>query len=175
MNKDLIYIGIVSSYSEKQKFLVLKDIPPFFPNINNEVEIYFGFSTNFLQKIKTIKIENRNTNIHIFIPNDITIKYEQLLRMGVYVERKVVEKYKSDYYGPEDLLDCSVYDQNDNLLGKVVDVHILPSQFVIYVDSNAYVVPLPFTQQVVLEFNLKDKIIKMEVPENYLDIAELKG
>ncbi len=174
MNKDLIYIGVVSSYSDKNQFLVLKDIPPDFPNIDTEIDIFLGFSTNFLEKIKILKIENRKSNIHIFLTSNIKAKFEELLRMGVYVERDIVEAYKPNFFGPEDILDCLVYDQNDNLIGRVVDVHILPSQFVIYADSDTYTIPLPFIKEIVIEFDLKRKIIKMDLPENYLDIAELK-
>lgn len=174
MNKDFIYIGIVSSYSPKKQFIVLKDIPPDIPDISGEIEIYFGFSTSFLQKQKVNTIENRKTNIHIFFSDDCNVRFEELLRMGVYLERSVIERYKSDYYGPEDLLDCLVYDKYGNYIGKVVDVHILPSQFVIYADSDTYIVPLPFMKELILEFNLKEKQIKLDLPENYMDIAELK-
>ena len=175
MNKDLIYIGVVSSYSVKNQFLVLKDIPPEFPNIHSEIDIYIGFSTNFLDKLKISKIENRKTNIHIFLTNEIKQNLELFLRMGVYVERSTVEKYKANYYGPEDLLDCLVFDQDNNLIGRVVDVHILPTQFVIYTDSDTYTLALPFTKEIIIEFDLKDKKIKLDLPENYMDLAELKG
>lgn len=175
MAQDLIYIGIVSSYSEKKKFIVLKDVPPDFPNIDNNIDVYFGFSVNFLQRYRILKLENRKTTIHLFFSNEVHLNFEKLLRMGVYVERKVVEKIKPDYYGPEDLLGAIVYDQNSVFVGKVVDVHILPSQYVIYVENDQYKIPLPFSEGNLLELNLKAKTIKLDLPEGYIDLAEKKG
>lgn len=175
MESDLVYIGIVSSFSEKNLFLVLKDIPPDFPEMNQGIEAYIGFTTNFLEKIRITKIENRKSTIQVYLESNTSYNLEKYLRMGVYIERKAIEQIKSDYYGPEDLLDALVYDKDDKLIGRVVDVHILPTQFVIYVDSDTYIVPLPFSEHILIDFKLKEKIIKLDLPDNYLDIAELKG
>jgi len=171
----LVYLGIISSYSVKNRFLDLKDVPPQFPDISQETELFIGFSVNFLKKYKFRKIENRGTSMRLYLSDNTSIDFEKSLRMAVYIDKKTVEHFKSGYYGPEDLLDGMVYDQNDSFIGKVVDVHILPTQFVLYVDSDTYIVPLPFTKENLIEFDLKNKKIKLELPENYLDIAELKG
>lgn len=175
MESDLIYIGIVSSFSDRNHFLVLKDIPPDIPDINYEINAFVGYTINFLEKVKLTKIENRKNTIHIYLEGNINYDFEKFLRMGVYIERKTIEQLKSDYYGPEDLLDASVYDKDNNLIGKVVDVHILPTQFVIFVDSESYIVPLPFSEHILIDFKLKEKLIKLDLPDNYMDIAELKG
>jgi len=171
----LVYLGIISSYSVKNRFLVLKDNPPEFPNINKETDIWIGFSLNFLTQYKIKRVENRRTSIHVYLTETTLIDFEKSLRMGVYIEQQIVEEFKSGYYGPEDLLDALVYDQNNNCIGKVADVHILPTQYVLYVDSDTYTVPIPFSKELLIEFDLKNKNIKLDLPENYLDLAEFKG
>lgn len=175
MESDFVYIGIISSYSKKHNFFVLKDNPPEFPSINQEIEVLIGFSIKFAKKYKIKNIENRKTSMRVYLPNTSKVDFNKFLRMGVYIDRKSVQQFKAEYFGPEDLLDALVYDQNDNCIGKVADVHILPTQFVLYVDSDTYTIPLPFSKEILMKFDLKNKIIILDLPENYLDLAEFKG
>jgi len=171
--ENLKYLGIVSSIAPKSNSLILSDIPPEFPSISKEIMAFIGYSKSFLKEISINKISNNGNTIAITLTK-LQNNLSQFVRMAVFIDESSISNEITDVILPEDLLDCKVYDQDKNLIGNVVDVHIIPSQMILITENSDYSVPLPFNEDILIKYNKKKKVIQIELPEGIMDLAEYK-
>ncbi len=171
--ENLKYLGIVSSISPKSNSLILTDIPLDFPSINKEIPAFIGYSKSFLKEIRLNNISNNGNTISISLTK-LQNNLAQFVRMAVFVEEAQISKELKDVILPEDLLDCKVYDQDNKLIGNVVDVHIIPNQLILITENTDYSVPLPFNEDILIKYHKKKKSIQIELPEGIMELAEYK-
>ena len=68
-----------------------------------------------------------------------------------------------------DLEKCEVFDEDNNLLGKVIKVEEFPAQITLRVKSKSgKVFFVPFIEQFIIDVNIIDKSIKIKVIEGML-------
>lgn len=170
---NLKYLGIVSSIAPKSNSLILTDIPIDFPSINKEIKAFIGYSKNFTKEISINNISNNGNTISITIAK-LQNNLAQFVRMAVFVNQSDIAEEIEDVILPEDLLDCKIYDQNNKLIGNVVDVHIIPTQMILITENLEYLVPLPFNEDVLIKYHKKQKKIQLELPEGIMELAEYK-
>ena len=105
---------------------------------NNLRHVYIGSSC---AEIEHLRIKDNFVIVKFNQINDID-KAELLRNKEVFVDKKdfILEE---DSYLIEDLIDCSVYDESNNYIGKFVDVEQYGAAdiWIIYADGRDYYVP----------------------------------
>ena len=121
---------------------------------NNLRAMYIGPSS---AEIEYLRLKDNFVIVKFKQINDID-KAELLRGKEVFVDKKdfVLEQ---DNYLIEDLIDCSVYDENNNFIGKFVDVEQYGAAdiWIIYADGRDYYVP--FLKQIFTKVLPQQKII----------------
>ncbi len=74
------------------------------------------------------------------------------------------------------LKDCKVYNQSNTLIGKISDYHDFPNNPCLEVILDKKNAPdqesilIPFNEDLILDFNPKKRVIKMEIPNGLLEL-----
>lgn len=85
-------------------------------------------------------------------------KYRDYEVYGLYDESLLDE----NEYFYRDVIDCAIYDQNNNLVGKVKSIMQNPLYDILeVVDENSKKILIPYINQFVEEEDIKNKIIKV--------------
>lgn len=171
MNTNYRYLGIVATFSEKNKFIDLKDSPPNLPNIDFEFNALIGFTEQFAKAYKITKMEKRKSSVRLFFDKNTSVNLSQFVRMAVFVDKHIFDKINFDGILPQELLGTKVLDQTNTIVGEIVDVNVLPSQFLLYVENNELIIPIPFLKDNLVCWDKDNKILKLELVENYREIG----
>ncbi|MCR4880051.1 MAG: ribosome maturation factor RimM [Bacilli bacterium] len=145
-----------SSYFSEDRYLEGNKIYLVSPNGNKEEVTVVDFRKN--KDLDFVKV------------NEITSKEEALERKGYFVEIEKDDSFlnKDEYYFV-DLEKCDVYDEDNNLLGKVKKVEEFPAQITLRVtkkDGKDFFVP--FINQFIKTVDIKNHKIIIKVMEGML-------
>lgn len=95
---------------------------------------------------------------------------EKLKGKFIIIDRKDAVKLPKDSFFICDLINCEVYDENDNKLGKLIDVIKTGSNDVYVVrDENKKEILIPALKSVVKEVSVEDKKIIVMLPQGLID------
>ncbi|OGU57646.1 MAG: hypothetical protein A2X64_06040 [Ignavibacteria bacterium GWF2_33_9] len=176
-NDNLKYLGIVSSVNPAKNLIVLSDFPKNLPDLNNNFEIEIGFSVNFTNKYSATHLVNHGKYVTIVIEKKITEDMVDIfIRKAVYTEFENLSKEAPDLILPEDILGLQVFDEmSGNLIGIVKDIMLNPANQVWIVESEEFMLPIPYTPNVVKKVDLKKNVAYIEMIDGLMDLAELKN
>lgn len=88
---------------------------------------------------------------------------DKLKSLNVYVNKEEII-LEDGYFFYDDLEECKVVDEDNNLLGKVIKLEEFPAQVTLRVKhQNGKEFFVPYIEQFVIETNIKEKIIKIKV------------
>lgn len=134
-------------------------IYPYTKNIEifkNVKVVYLGQTES---KTKVVKITPRLGFVYLTIENltDRT-EAEKYRGIKVYTDESELET-NSNLFFVDDLIDCYVYDENNNFIGSVVDVENYgATDIIIILGENKREYSLPFIKSIFVEVS-KDKIV----------------
>jgi len=92
----------------------------------------------------------------------------EFVDLDVYVDYDSVEELPDDEYYYQELLDCKVYDINNNYIGIVVDLLDLPQGTILKIKQDNKKSLVPFNDEFVKEVNCEEKIIIIDPIEGLL-------
>ena len=175
-SENLKYLGIVSSVNPQKNQIILSDFPKNLPDLNLNFEIEVGFSINFTNIYSANSLTNHGKFVSIVLEKKITEDMtDSFIRKAVYTELTNLQKAAPDLILPEDILGLEIYDEKNNLIGKVKDVLLNPANQVWIVENEEYELPIPYTPNVVKEIDLKKNIAIIDMIDGLMDLAELKN
>jgi 16S rRNA processing protein RimM len=155
------------------KILPLTDYPERFEELK---WVYMDFMPNkkTSENLQKIEIESvkyfKNTVILKFKGIDNIDSALALKNVELKVDRKHAVKLPKDSYFICDLLECDVYNENDIKLGNMIDIIKTGSNDVYVVKPmQGKDILIPALKKVILDINIKDKKIKVQLPEGLLD------
>ncbi len=90
---------------------------------------------------------------------------------GIYikVDRANAVKLSEDQFFICDLIGCKVFDENENLLGELVEVLQTGSNDVYVVKGDKGEILIPALKSVVNEISIENKSIRVTIPEGLVD------
>ena len=117
-------------------------------------------STPTLLSIKISSFRIHKNNVLITINNLLNINdVEKYINYDIYTIQEL-ELDEDDYY-IDDLIGLDVYNEQNILIGKVVDVISIPSNDILEVETKDKKILIPFINDYIIEIN--DKIIIKEM------------
>lgn len=125
-------------------------------------------------KLQKLEIEGikffKNQVIAKFKGIDVMDKAEALKNLFVLVDREHAIKLPEDAFFICDLLGCMVYDEEGKTLGELADVlHTGSNDVYVVKGENGKEILIPALKTVVKEVSIKDRSIKVTLPEGLLD------
>ncbi len=142
-----------------------------YPYINDiaDFELYTKvFIANQEMTIAKVKYKKNTPLIQFKDYQDIN-KVENFIGEELFVPKAVATSLLAeDEYLLEDLLGLKVYDQEQNLLGKVVDMRQTPSQSTFVIDGQKGEWFLPYVDQFVISVDLEKGIV-VQLIEGLID------
>jgi len=67
-------------------------------------------------------------------------------------------------------LNTMVTMSNGQILGEVVGITELPQQIILQIETIKGVLPVPITEEFIIDYNSEEKTLVLELPEGYMDI-----
>ena len=121
---------------------------------------------NIRYDIKDVKYQK--SNIILKLQGIDTVEEAEKLRdLTAYCEETQLEELPEDTYYIADLIGCEVY-EGENLLGKVSDVFSAGGADLYEIKGKGAPIYLPAIKENVLSVDIKNKIIKVKLPEGLI-------
>jgi 16S rRNA processing protein RimM len=141
--------GLKEINIEEPLFIEFNDIMvPFFLE-----EIEYRNNISALAKFETINSEEQ------------TIDY---IGKGIYAEKKKLSNKNND--NNEFLIGFEVYNQQKEILGKIIDFQDIPGNPIIIVQKEDHEIFIPFHEDFIISMNEKKEKIILEIPDGLFDI-----
>ena len=142
------------------KLIPWTDFPEVFENID------YITVENIRYDIKDVKYQK--SNIILKLQGIDTVEEAEKLRdLTAYCEETQLEELPEDTYYIADLIGCEVY-EGENLLGKVADVFSAGGADLYEIKGKGAPIYLPAIKENVLSVDIKNKIIKVKLPEGLI-------
>lgn len=142
------------------KLIPWTDFPEVFENID------YITVENIRYDIKDVKYQK--SNIILKLQGIDTVEEAEKLRdLTAYCEETQLEELPEDTYYIADLIGCDVY-EGENLLGKVADVFSAGGADLYEIKGKGAPIYLPAIKENVLSVDIKNKIIKVKLPEGLI-------
>lgn len=172
---NLIYLGTIDNFNSNFNFLRLRDIAVGYEIKTNCSQIYYGYSRTFLENLKIKKFECLENQIFLYLDEYNITDSKNFINKAVFIEKKFLIDKKPDFYLIEDLLGCDVINiDNGNLIGKISDVSILPSNDVWFIQTEQGELPIPVIKDVVKEVDILGKAIYIKLLDGLFDLKYSK-
>ena len=128
--------------------------------------VFIGYSEVFTEKYFLAEDFVGQIGRSILVLKGIETKENalQFKEKGVFAEKKEILKHNDNYIFKEEILNCDVFDIDKNAnIGKIVDIWEMPANNVWLVRTENGDLPLPAIDDVIKEFNIENKIIKIKM------------
>lgn len=174
--KNLKYIGIITSISKKNNQVILSDFPKEIKNLPDNIEIEIGYSPNFSKKYNALSFLFTGKSIKLTLSEQQSeSKLQSFIRQAVYIDDNILKSVNPDIILPEDMLDLEVINiANDEVIGVISDVNETAANQVLIVENEDYILPIPNIKEVVKRMDLQAKKIYIEIIEGLFDLKEEK-
>ena len=135
-----------------------------FPEVFEDID--YITVENIRYDIKDVKYQK--SNIILKLQGIDTVEEAEKLRdLTAYCEETQLEELPEDTYYIADLIGCDVY-EGENLLGKVADVFSAGGADLYEIKGKGAPIYLPAIKENVLSVDIKNKIIKVKLPEGLI-------
>ena len=135
-----------------------------FPEVFEDID--YITVENIRYDIKDVKYQK--SNIILKLQGIDTVEEAEKLRdLTAYCEVTQLEELPEDTYYIADLIGCEVY-EGENLLGKVADVFSAGGADLYEIKGKGAPIYLPAIKENVLSVDIKNKIIKVKLPEGLI-------
>lgn len=170
-----VLIGRIVASKGYRGDIFLTDIVPGKPHLDIGTIVSIGFSEQFSRQYTISRWEAANKGVILSL-EEITsdTQAKELRERGVFVEKELI-KYPNQkkHFLPDELDGCEVFDYNTGLLiGKVVEVWILPANDVWLVSTEKGNLPVPVAENVVKNVDIERRRIEIVIIPGLMDIIE---
>jgi 16S rRNA processing protein RimM len=132
-----------------------------FIEINGHLTPFFVESLKLKNKgFAAIKLEGVNTE------NDARL----LLRKNVYLPASILPELEGTNFYDHEIVDFSVEDINHGDIGKVVQIIDLSANPLIQIEKDGVELLIPLQDNVILEVDRKNKILKVSAPPGLVEL-----
>lgn len=141
--------------------------------LNKDCEVFVGFSENFIEKyILAEAFYGSIKKTELMLKTiDSKEKAQKLKDKALFATKENILKNNTDYIFYDELLDCKVYNiENNDLIGDIVQILELPANNVWMVATDRGELPLPVIDDVIKEIDINNKIIKIKLIDGLLDL-----
>tara|TARA_B100000902_G_C26887114_1_gene705511 strand:- start:115 stop:636 length:522 start_codon:yes stop_codon:yes gene_type:complete len=150
-------------------------------NIYNNNDINFNFKSIrylFLEENKTLipfsitKIKSTKSNVILTKFEDINTEEDALkiLKKEVYIPITFLPKSEKNKLSDKKILGFKVEDYNLGEIGKVISINTQTPQKLIFVNNNGKEFCFPMHKEFVLEIDHYRQIIKVNIPEDLINL-----
>ncbi len=155
--------------------------------VNGEVVLEHQLPDNFdIDELDTIMIELLPQSFIPFFIEEMNVisKTEIILKLEEYDDRnKAIEILNKKVYAPPGLeidmssenewaglIGCELHDQDHHLVGTIHDILMNGKQLLLDVHSPKKDYLIPFSDELVIDFNPTQKILQLHIAEGLLDL-----
>tara|TARA_B100001287_G_scaffold74690_4_gene62022 strand:- start:4293 stop:4802 length:510 start_codon:yes stop_codon:yes gene_type:complete len=143
-------------FNEKSKLLRIDD------------KIFFKNQDRYFLTIKDINY-NSKKNLIRFIECSSRNEIEKFSNEKFYISKDIFPELENDENYFIDYIDCYLFDQNENRIGKIVDVVPIQGNDVLLIDTNLGQKMVPFAKQLILFFDKNSKKLVMTLHKGILE------
>ena len=121
-------------------------------------------------KLKKIK-HKKKTNLTLLIEEiDCESKAQRLISKKCFLPKKILPERKGiDFYSFQ-VKDFIVIDKNSKKIGSVLEIVEKPFQSLMVVNTSTKEIFIPIHQDIILSVSHEKKEIKVELPNNFMDL-----
>lgn len=130
--------------------------------LKNEDKVFFENQDRCFLTIKDINY-NSKRNLIKFVECSSRNEIEKFSNKIYFIEKALLPELENDENYFIDYIDCYLFDQSDNRIGKIIDVVPIRDNDVLLVDTNLGQKMVPFAKQLILFFDKDNKKLVMTI------------
>ena len=136
--------------------------------LKNEDKVFFENNDGCFLTVKDINY-NSKRNLISFVECSSRNEIEKFSNKKFFIDRKILPELKDDENYFIDYIDSYLFDQNDNRIGKIIDVVPIQDNDVLLIDTNLGHKMVPFAKQLILFFDKDSKKLVMTIHKGMLE------
>ena len=136
--------------------------------LKNEDKVFFEDHYGCFLTVKDINY-NSKRNLVRFVECSSRNEIEKFSNEKFFIDRKILPELKDDEDYFIDYIDCYLFDQNDNRIGRIIDVIPIQENDVLLIDTNLGHKMVPFAKQLILFFDKDSKKLVMTIHKGMLE------
>jgi len=166
---DYIFVGKIGKSLGRDGSLTIVPLTSFPERFANMKSFFLTKEKKTPYELTVEKIDINESRITVkFKEISSEEKAKELTGYRITVHKKERFKLPEDNYYIEDLLQCEMYDQNDDLVGKMKDIIEQSSNDIYVVDYKGKDVLIPAISQFIKEIDIENKRIKASLIDGML-------
>ena len=142
--------------------------------LTSDINLFLDFKNVFIdKKLYTIKSVRIHESFVYVVFNEICDRNfaETLRGKMVEVERSSLPKLEEDFYYIQDLVGCFVFFDDNEKLGKIVDVQNFGASDILVIKDGSEEILCPFLKKVFKDVDLENKKIVAD-KESFLEVTK---
>lgn len=164
------HYGFAGEFNFKIEYSEIKELPEGF-------KVKVGYSANFAEEFTVERFERKN-NRAIAKFQEINDKetITKLKEKGIFANEDEVIKFNPKFISTEKIVGCTVFDAaSGEKLGEIIEVWELPANNVWVAKTELGDLPIPVIDDVIIETDFENKIVKINVIDGLLDLTHGRG
>ena len=129
--------------------------------------ILYILKDNKYEEIKVSSVRYHQNFVLITI-NDLNNINDVLKYVGCNIYTDKHEELEEGHYYFDDLIGCTVFDEDKNKIGEVVDIMENPTQNLLEVDTGKKIALIPFVAEFIKDVDIKNKTIIVHIIEGLI-------
>ena len=129
--------------------------------------ILYILKDNKYEEIKVSSVRYHQNFVLITI-NDLNNINDVLKYVGCNIYTDKHEELEEGHYYFDDLIGCTVFDEDKNKIGEVVDIMENPTQNLLEVDTGKKIALIPFVEEFIKDVDIKNKTIIVHIIEGLI-------
>ena len=154
--------------------------------LKGEVQLFFEYDTPNKLSLKTLflemdgklvphfvssyKLQNNQTGLFFLDDVDTIEKAEKIIRKRVYLPNKQKPKRDKNEFAITDLKGFMLHAEPYGELGKIIDVHIFPKQYVASFLYKNKEVMLPLNDHFIQKIDRENQLIHVTLPDGLIEL-----
>jgi 16S rRNA processing protein RimM len=170
MGNELYLIGTITKSLGIKGEVRVSPFTDFIKRFYDLNDVFVGGNSECVERfrIERVKIKGKNVTLKFFGIDSIT-GAEALVHQGIYITEDKVVKLPKDTYYIHDIIGVSVFSEDGQQLGEIVDVMALPANDVYVLRTGEGEVLIPAIKPVVKEVNVQQRKMVIHVMEGLLE------
>ncbi len=170
MGNELFLIGAITRSVGVKGEVRISPFTDFIKRFYDLSDVFVGASSECVERYRIERVRIRGKNVFLkFFGIDSGSEADALVHQGIYITEETVVKLPNDAYYIHDIIGVSVFDEEGQRLGEIVDVMVLPANDVYVLRTEEREVLIPAIKPVVKEVNVQKRKMVIHVMEGLLE------
>lgn len=170
----LQFAGTITGCRGVNGAVVLKDVPRDLKSLPEGINVSIGYSASFAREYTLVRFKTTGRRGAVAQLREITSREQarEMKEYGMFVSEEDIRSINDEIVFDNELIGLMVFDSDSGEpIGKVINTMELPANDVWIVNTDRGEIPLPVTDEVIINIDKAARRIEARLPDGIWDLA----